>query len=79
MVVEVAKAQKFLDFLHGFWGWPFGNSCKFNWIHMKFSFGNDQTQIFHGCLVKGTFFRPKVKIEIKKSLENSVCEFHQLN
>jgi len=46
---------------------------------MKFSFGNDQTQIFHGCLVKGTFLRSEVEIEIKELLENSVCEFHQFN
>jgi len=46
---------------------------------MKFSFRNDQPQIFHGCLVKGTFLRLEVEIKIEKLLENSVCEFHQFN
>ena len=79
MVVEVAKAQPFLDFLHGLWGWPVANSRKFDWIHTEFPFGNDQTQIFHGCLVKGTFLGLKVEIKIEELLENSVCEFHQFN
>jgi len=30
-------------------------------------------------LVKGTFLGPEVEIEIEKSLENSMCEFHQFN
>jgi len=64
MAVKIAKAQEFLDFLHGLWGWPVGDSCEFDWIHTEFSFGNDQTQIFHGCLVKGTFLGSEVKIEI---------------
>jgi len=78
-VVKIAKAQKFLDFFHGLWSWPFGNSGKFNWIHAQFSFGNDQAQIFHRCLVKRTFLRPEVEIEIKETLENSMCEFYQFN
>jgi len=32
---------------------------------MEFSFGNDQAQIFHRCLVKGTFFRLEVKIKVE--------------
>jgi len=74
MTVEVTKAQPFLDFFHGFWSWPVANSCKFDWIHMEFAFGNDQTQIFHGCLVKGTFLGLEVEIKIKEMLENSVCK-----
>ena len=78
-VVEVTKAQEFLDFLHGLRSWPVSNRCEFNWIHTEFSFGNDQTQIFYGCLVKRTFLRPEVEIEIEETLENSVCKFHQFN
>jgi len=64
MVVEVTKAQEFLDVLHGLRRWPVGNSHKFDWIHMEFSFGDDQTQIFHGCLVKGTFLGSEIKIKV---------------
>jgi len=77
--VEIAIAQPFLDFLHGLWGWPVANSYEFDWIHMEFSFRNDQTQVFHGCLVKGTFLGPEVEIEIEEMLENSVCKFYQFN
>jgi len=64
MVVKIAKAQEFLDFLYGLWGRPVSDSYEFDWIHMEFSFRNDQTQIFYGYLVKRTFFGLEVKIEI---------------
>ena len=34
VAVEVTKTQPFLDFFHGFQGWPVADSFKFNWIHV---------------------------------------------
>jgi hypothetical protein len=55
--IKVAEAEEGLEFLNGLGLGPFGDTGNLGRVHANGSFGNDDTEIFDGRLVKGAFLR----------------------
>ena len=73
-VIEIAKAEKRLNFLDSCRTRPSCNTSKFGRIHTYLAIRDDDAKVFDESFIEKTFFRFQVKVVLEQTSENFVSK-----
>jgi len=70
--VEVGKAKEGAYVLDFSWGWPFGNSVKFDGVHSELTRFDNHSEVFYLVSGKLAFLKFEMQVEFSHSLEDAL-------
>jgi len=73
--VEVGEAKEEVYILDFSWGWPFGNSVKFDGIHSELAGFDNHSEVFYLVCGKLAFLKFEVQVKFSHSLEDTLSAF----